>query len=128
MKCIHTSNRKNSCWIWIAVDRNAGEFIDCVLGTREAKTGKKVWNKGNKLSAGKIMTDYWKAYTNFLPEYNHIQSKAETYIVEGYNSFFRHFLARMRRKTKCYSKCKIMLEYSVRLLMAKWNNRLSILD
>jgi transcriptional regulator with XRE-family HTH domain len=31
----------------------------------------------------------------------HIQTKAETFTVEGYNSLFRHFLARMRRKTKC---------------------------
>ena len=36
----------------------------------------------------------------------HTQSKAETYTVEGYNSLFRHFLARLRRKSKCYSKSK----------------------
>ncbi|MET0155321.1 MAG: IS1 family transposase, partial [Rickettsiales bacterium] len=40
---------------------------------------------------------------------------------------FRHFLARLRRKTKCYSKCKKMLEYSVKLLMAKRNGTLAIL-
>ena len=56
-----------------------------------------------------------------------IQSKVETFTVEGYNSLFRHFLARLRRKTKCYSKCQKMLEYSVKLLMAKWNDQLSIL-
>jgi len=47
----------------------------------------------------------------------HTQSKAETYTVEGYNSLFRHFLARLRRKSKCYSKSKKMLKYSVMLLM-----------
>ena len=57
----------------------------------------------------------------------HIQSKAEIFTVEGYNSLFRHFLARLRRKTKCYSKCQKMLEYSVKLLMTKWNDQLSIL-
>jgi insertion element IS1 protein InsB len=40
---------------------------------------------------------------------------------------FRHYLARMRRKSKCYSKCMKMLEHSVRLLMARWNGNLSIL-
>jgi len=64
----------------------------------------------------------------FVPEEQHVRSKAETYTVEGYNSLFRHFLARLRRKSKCYSKCWKMLEYSVRLLMAKWNNQLSILS
>ncbi len=74
------------------------------------------------------MTDYWKPYEEFVPEEQHVQSKAETYTIEGYNSLFRHFLARLRRKSKCYSKCRKMLEYSVRLLMAKWNNQLSILN
>ncbi len=38
------------------------------------------------------MTDYWKLYESFIPEERHIQSKAETFTVEGYNSLFRHFL------------------------------------
>ncbi len=75
-----------------------------------------------------IATDYWKPYSKILPSYKHIQSKAETFTVEGYNSFFRHSLARMRRKTKCYSKSLKMLEYSILLLMHKWNGTLSILD
>ena len=50
------------------------------------------------------MTDNWKAYAEFLPEKIHTQSKEETYTVEGYNSIFRHFLARLRRKTKCILK------------------------
>jgi insertion element IS1 protein InsB len=73
------------------------------------------------------MTDYWHPYKAFVPPAQHIQSKAETYTVEGYNSLFRHFLARLRRKSKCYSKCKKMLEHSVRLLKAHWNENLSIL-
>ena len=75
------------------------------------------------------MADYWKPYENFVPPALHTQSKAETYTVEGYNSLFRHFLARLRRKTKCYSKSKDMLKYSVLLLMLKWNGELNaILD
>jgi len=74
------------------------------------------------------MTDYWKAYQEFLPEEKHIQSKAETFTVEGYNSLFRHFLARLRRKTKCYTKSLEMLIISVKLLMFKRNNQLSILN
>ena len=75
-----------------------------------------------------VATDYWKAYEIFVDKDIHKQSKAETYTVEGYNSFFRHFLARMRRKTKCYSKSVKMLEYSFALLMAKRNDNLAILN
>ena len=77
---------------------------------------------------GNVCTDYWKPYEFFVPREKHIQSKAETFTVEGYNSLFRHFLARLRRKTKCYTKAKYMLVHSVKLLMFKWNNELSILN
>ena len=75
-----------------------------------------------------IASDYWKAYESIVPKEKHIQSKAETFTVEGYNSLFRHFLARMRRKSKCYSKSVRMLYLSVLLLMKKRNNELSILN
>ena len=53
-------------------------------------------------SINTIFSDYYKAYESLVQNSKHIQSKAETYTVEGYNSLVRHFLARMRRKTKCY--------------------------
>ena len=62
-----------------------------------------------------------------IPEEQHVQSKAETYTVEVYNSLFRHFLARLRRRSKCYSKSLKMLFLSMILLMEKWNNQLTIL-
>jgi len=73
------------------------------------------------------MTDYWKPYQEFLPKSKHIQSKSETFTVEGYNSIFRAFLARLTRKTKAYSKSEEMLNLSIKLLILKWNNQLSIL-
>lgn len=82
----------------------------------------------SKKTINTIFSDYYKAYESLVQNSQHIQSKAETYTVEGYNSLFRHFLARMRRKTKCYSKCNEMLEHSIRLLMVKLNKDLSILD
>ena len=72
------------------------------------------------------MTDHWEAYKDVIPKEKHVQSKAETYTVEGYNSLVRHFLARMKRRTKCYSKCPIMLKYSLHLLFLKRNNQLNI--
>ena len=43
------------------------------------------------------------------------------------DSYYVDFLARLRRKSKCYSKSLDMLRYSVLLLMAKWNGSLTIL-
>ena len=117
--------QKNYCWIWIAVDRHGKKFVNCVLGNRSTATGKQLWDALEDKEIQHVMTDFWKPYEHFVPSEMHIQSKAETYTVEGYNSLFRHFLARLRRKTKCYSKSQKMLQYSVMLLMLKWNEGLS---
>jgi len=87
-------------------------------------TGTRLWEAIKSPMITAVMTDYWDPYEQFVPSEKHIQSKAETFTVEGYNSLFRHFLARFRRKTKCYSKSETMLRYSVMLLMAHWNGEL----
>ena len=57
-----------------------------------------------------------------------MESKAETFTIEGYNARIRHYLARFRRKSKCYSKAEHMIEKSLKLLMLKLNNELTILN
>lgn len=88
----------------------------------------KLWDKLKGIDIRQVMTDYWKAYAEFIPDNIHIKSKSETYTVEGYNSIFRHFLARLRRKTKCYTKSLEMLKYSILLLMKYRNNELTMID
>jgi len=61
------------------------------------------------------MTDYWEPYKQFILWETHVQSKAGTFTVEGYNSLSRHFFARFRHKTRCYSKSESMLRLSVML-------------
>ena len=101
-----------------------------MLGSRGTETGTQLWEKIKGVASDNslIMTDYWKAYGELLPQERHVKSKKETFAVEGYNSLLRHFLARLRRKTTCYSKSKEMLFYSLMLLMEKQNNGLSILN
>jgi IS1 family transposase len=77
---------------------------------------------------GEVMTDHWRAYAEFIPENIHTRSKAETYTVEGYNSILRHFLARLRRKSKCYTKSLERLKYSVLLLMNHRNKELAMFE
>jgi insertion element IS1 protein InsB len=77
---------------------------------------------------GIIASDYWKPYERIIPKEKHVQTKAETFTVDGYNSLFRHFLARMRRKSKCYSEKVEMSKISILLLMHHRNGILSILN
>jgi insertion element IS1 protein InsB len=99
------------------------------VGARGTDTGRKLWDSAKNNDITDAMTDYWKPYENFVPPALHTQANTrraqdETYTVEGYNSLFRHFLARLRRKSKRYSKSKDMLKYSVMLLMLKRNGNL----
>ncbi|MBK5719867.1 IS1 family transposase, partial [Dysgonomonas sp. Marseille-P4677] len=82
--------------------------------------------KVKKQSTGIVATDYWRVYNETIPEEKLVQTKAETYTVESYNALIRHFLARFRRNSKCYSKSSVTMELSLKLLMAKRNKLISI--
>ena len=86
-----------------------------------------LWDKIKEMDVSYYCSDYWKVYEDFIPKDKHLQTKAETYTVEGYNSRIRHYLARFKRKGKCYSKNEYMIEISLNLLFLKLNNNLSII-
>ena len=84
-------------------------FINFVCGDRTTATGLKLWEKIKHLQVNSYASDYWRSYEDFLPSEKHIQSKEETYTVASYNSRVRHYLARFKRKPKCYSKSLEMI-------------------
>jgi insertion element IS1 protein InsB len=86
-----------------------------------------LWDKIKGLTVRYFASDHWKSYEEFIPPDKHLQTKAETFTVEGYNSRIRHYLARFHRKTKCYSKADYMIIYSLNLLIMKLNNEISML-
>ena len=47
-----------------------------------------------------------------------IQSKAETHIIESQNCRVRHYLARFKRKTLCYSKSVAMVNLTLLLFFS----------
>ena len=70
--------------------------------------------KKDKLSSYML---YWKVYPNFIPDGDQIISKTYMTRVEGENTRLRHYLARLHRKTLCYSKSVEMLKSSISLLI-----------
>jgi insertion element IS1 protein InsB len=50
-------------------------------------------------------------------------NKSETYSVEGDNAELRHYLARLTRKSRCFSKCIHALRRAVELFVWCWNKR-----
>jgi insertion element IS1 protein InsB len=55
--------------------------------------------------------------------YTQMQSKSQTYSVEGDNAELRHYLARLGRKSRCFSRCLWALERAVGLFVYAWNRR-----
>ena len=55
--------------------------------------------------------------------YTPMPDKSETYRVEGDNAEFRHYLARLARKSRCFSRCIQALRRAVKLFVFAWNRR-----
>ncbi len=53
----------------------------------------------------------------FIEDDSHLVSKTYMTRIEGENTRLRHYLARLHRKTLCYSKSVEMLRCSLRLLL-----------
>ena len=103
-------------WIWTSVDKDNPGILEYVIGDRSADTFKRLWNKIKHWNCYFWITDGYKVYPSFIPDGDQIISKIYMTRVEGENSRLRHYLARLHRKTFCYSKCEKMLFLSIKLL------------
>jgi insertion element IS1 protein InsB len=112
------SGQKNKIWLWTAVDHFKEGILGWVLGDRSAQTFKQLWDETvSRWKCYFYVTDGWKVYPIFIPDGDQIVSKTYMTRVESENPRLRHYLARLKRKTLCYSKSREMLEYSIRLLI-----------
>ena len=49
--------------------------------------------------------------------------KSETFRVEGDNAELRHYLARLARRSRCFSRCINALRTAIKLFVHAWNRR-----
>ena len=113
----HLSVKKNKIWIWTALDKDDSNILEYVIGDRSAETFEELWLKVKKWNCYFWITDGYKVYPKFMTEGDQIISKTSMTRIEGENSRLRHYLARLHRKTFCYSKSKEMLFLSIKLLI-----------
>ena len=52
-----------------------------------------------------------------------LNNKSQTYSVEGDNAELRHYLARLGRKSRCFSRCLSALRRAITLFVFAWNRR-----
>ncbi|MEG5065129.1 IS1 family transposase [Microcoleus sp. B3-A4] len=110
-------NKRNKLWIWTAVNHKQPGVLAWTIGDHSAETFKPLWRIVKCWQCFFYVTDGWPVYPIFIEDADHIVSKTYMTRVEGENTRLRHYLARLHRKTLCYSKSVEMLKFSLRLLL-----------
>jgi IS1 family transposase len=69
------------------------------------------------LDSGYQTVFYWPAIHYSMPD------KSEPYSVEGDNAELRHYLARLARRSRCFSRCEKTLRKAVKIFVFSFNRR-----
>lgn len=109
--------KKNKIWLWTTVNHWKPGILGWVLGDRSAQTFEPLWKLIRGWQSFWYVTDGWLVYPCFINSCDHLVLKTYMTRVEGENTRLRHYLARLKRKTLCYSKCEEMLRASIKLLL-----------
>ena len=107
------------------VDRAARCFLGCKL----------VWDRSKEEiqqmvdaapKAKWYFSDAFEAYDRLwyhFGRYEVSQGKNDTYSVEGDNAELRHYLARLARKFRCFSRCPYALVCALKLFVFAFNTK-----
>ena len=119
----YVGNKKRKRWLWLAVCRESKRIIAHQIGKRDRPTVRKLIQKLSAINCFRYYTDAHLSYHGLFPQGKHYASKKYTYTIEGINSAIRHYLARFRRRSKCYSKNEYMTDKSIHLLSIHLHKR-----
>jgi len=76
--------------------------------------------------AREYFSDGWETYATrwyHLGRYQVSDGKSDTYSVEADNAEFHHYLARLARSSRCFSRCPHALECALTLFVFCFNSR-----
>jgi len=106
-------DRRTSCILAWAVETNrtATTLQRLVDTARQAR-----FYSSDLLATYRLLV-YWPGLYTPMPD------KSETFRVEGVNAELRHYLARLARKSRCFSRCIHALRRAVKLFVYAWNRR-----
>ncbi len=125
MSCIPLSGEKNRWYLITLVDRASS----CIVGSlvsqkRDEATMQKLIDQSPR--AHRYYSDLLASYKKVVyspGKHTPMPNKSETYRVEGVNAELRHYLSRLHRRSRCFSRCVEALKRSVKLFTYAWNRR-----
>jgi len=81
---------------------------------------------GQSPQPGIFFSDAFPTYgsLDYYPAQHRLMSdKSQTYSVEADNAELRHYLARLARRSRCFSRCIDALRAAIRIFVYCWNRR-----
>ena len=126
MNCIPLKARKkNRVYVMTYVERTSR----CIIGydvafDRGAERLQRLLN--STPSARHYYSDQWVSYTNLVYYPGHheaLPNKSQTYSVEGDNAELRHYVARLARRSRCFTRSIQALQDAIKLFVYAWNRR-----
>jgi IS1 family transposase len=115
---------KNKAYIVTAVDRATHTIVSwAVCAERTLEILQAVIDVSIK--AENYYTDGFLMYQDlsYWGTHRMLKDKSETYSVEGGNADLRHYLARLQRSSRCFSRCFKALARAVELFVYFYNER-----
>lgn len=117
--------KKNTKWIWGAIDRKTHQIVAYVIGDRSFKTCNRLWNKIPYNYKNSICySDFWRAYKSIIPSSQLHQvgkDSGETSHIERFWNIIRQRLGRFVRRTLSFSKKYRMHVLCLRLFIYNYN-------
>lgn len=95
-----------------------------VVWERQKEVMQQVVDQGQR--AHQYFSDQWDLYqllVYYPGKYAVSEGKRDTYSVEADNAELRHYLARLARKSRCFSRCMDALRNAVKLFVFAFNRR-----
>ena len=105
-------NKRDTWWIWVALDAETRQVVAMVAGDRSEATAQCLWDDlpDEYRDRAILCTDFWSAYVGAVPAERHVAAGKEeglTNHVERFWCTLRQRCARVVRKTLSFSKCAL---------------------
>lgn len=106
----YLKTKKKKHWLWLAICRESKRILAFQIGGRGKVTLQKLMYKIEPIQCERFYTDEHGPFKAVLSKEKHRCRAGVTNTIEGINSAIRHYLARFRRRGKCYTKSLAMMD------------------
>ena len=125
MSCSRLSRQKKLIYLMTLVDRRTSCIVGwAIAAERSSDLLQQMVDAAPQ--AAFYFSDLFAPYKSLVYTpgiHTPMPDKSVTYRVEGMNAELRHYLARLARQSRCFSRCMKALCRAVKLFVFAWNRR-----